>query len=154
MLFRSITVPQGALAKYRPAMLQCAHCDGEFPVTSEDDKFVYLSCWLQHEKFYCSDEHAKLDRHNSAEMPSQRTRPHEERQMYFFIKGTDSLATIGRKVRHIHEALEEARYMVQRGMTNVSIQDNAGHSIDGYDLLACVKGEKVLSDDLRAHYAS
>ncbi len=74
--------------------------------------------------------------------------------MYYFIKGKDSFATIGKKVRHIHEALEQARYMVQRGMTNVSIQDDAGHTIDGYDLLACVTGEKILSDDLRAHYVS
>jgi hypothetical protein len=74
--------------------------------------------------------------------------------MYFFIKGKDALATIGKKVLHIHEALGEARYMVQRGMLNVSIRDDAGHSIDGNDLLACVKGEKVLSDDLHAHYVS
>ena len=74
--------------------------------------------------------------------------------MYYSIKGRDSFATIGKKVRHIHESLAEARYMVQQGMTNVSIQDNAGHTIDGSDLLACVKGEKVLSDDLRAHYVS
>jgi hypothetical protein len=80
--------------------------------------------------------------------------PHEERQMYYFIKGKDSIATVGRKVLHNHEALEQARDMVQRGMTNVSIQDNAGHAIDGDDLLACVKGEKVLSDDLRAYYVS
>ena len=76
------------------------------------------------------------------------------RRVYYFIKGKDSFATIGKKVRHIHEALSEARYMDQRGMTNISIQDNAGHSIDGNDLLACVKGEKSLSDDLRAHYLS
>jgi hypothetical protein len=74
--------------------------------------------------------------------------------MYYFIKGKDSLATIGKKVRHIHEALEEARYMVQRGMTNVLIQDNVGHKIDGHDLLACLKGEKALSDDLQARYIS
>jgi hypothetical protein len=80
--------------------------------------------------------------------------PNEERQMYYFVEGRDSFATIGKKVRHIHEALEQARYMVQRGMTNVSIQDNAGQTIDGNDLLACIKGEKVLSDDLRAHYVS
>jgi hypothetical protein len=76
------------------------------------------------------------------------------RRMYYFIKGKDSFATIGKKVRQINEALAKARYMVQRGMTNVSIQDNAGHTIVGNDLLACVKGEKVLSDDLRAHYVS
>jgi hypothetical protein len=76
------------------------------------------------------------------------------RRVYYFIKGKDSFATIGKKVRHIHEALSEARYMLQRGMTNVSIQDHAGRSIDGNDLVACVKGEKVLSDDLRAHYVS
>src|ERR1700730_4592083 len=46
-----ITVPQGALAKCRPTMLRCARCDGEFPVTSEDDKFMYVSCWLEREKF-------------------------------------------------------------------------------------------------------
>jgi hypothetical protein len=80
--------------------------------------------------------------------------PQEEKQMYYFIKGKNSFATIGKKVRHIHEALSEARFMVERGMTNVSIQDNAGHTIEGNDLLACVKGEKVLSDDLRAHYVS
>jgi hypothetical protein len=76
------------------------------------------------------------------------------RRMYYFIKGKDSVATIGKKVRRIHEALEQARYMDQRGMTNISIQDDAGHTIDGNDLLACVKGEKVLSDDLQAHYVS
>jgi hypothetical protein len=70
----------------------------------------------------------------------------EERQMYYFIRGTDSFATIGKKVLNIHEVLEEARCVVQQGMTNVSIQDNAGHKIDGNDLLACVKGEKVLSE--------
>ncbi len=74
--------------------------------------------------------------------------------MYYFIKGKDSFATIGKKVRHIHEALEQARYMDHRGMTNISIQDDAGHSIDGNDLLACVTGEKALSDDLRAYYVS
>ena len=63
--------------------------------------------------------------------------------MYYFIKGKDSFATIGKKVRHINDALLEARYMVQQGMTNVSIQDDAGHAIDGNDLLACVKGAKV-----------
>jgi hypothetical protein len=72
----------------------------------------------------------------------------------YFISGKDSVATLGRKVLHIREALEEARRMVQRGMTNVSIQDNAGHTIDGNDLLACVKGERILSDDLRVYYAS
>jgi hypothetical protein len=80
-------------------------------------------------------------------------RPQEE-QMYYFVIGKDSIATVGKKVRHIHEALSEARYLVQRGMVNVSIQDDAGHTIDGNDLLACVTGEKVLSDDLRAHYVS
>ncbi|MET4424259.1 hypothetical protein [Bradyrhizobium sp. RT3a] len=74
--------------------------------------------------------------------------------MYYFIKGKDSFATIGKKVRHIHEALEQARYMDQRGTTNISIQDEAGRLIEGNDLLACVEGEKVLSDDLQALYVS
>jgi hypothetical protein len=63
-----ITVPQGALPKYRPTMLRCARCDGEFPVTSEDDKFIYVTCWLENETFYCSEEHAKLNRRGPAEM--------------------------------------------------------------------------------------
>jgi hypothetical protein len=42
----------------------------------------------------------------------------------------DSVSTIGKKVRHI-EALSEAQYMVERRMTNVSIQDNAGNMIEG-----------------------
>jgi len=74
--------------------------------------------------------------------------------MSYFVSGKDSVATLGKKVLHVHEALEEARHMVQREMTNVSIQDNAGHRIDGHDLLACVRGTKILSDDLRAHYVS
>ncbi len=74
--------------------------------------------------------------------------------MSYFISGKDSVAIIGKKVLRIHEALEEARYMDQRGMTNISIQDNAGHTIDGNDLLACINGEKALSDDLRAHCVS
>jgi hypothetical protein len=74
--------------------------------------------------------------------------------MHYFVKGKDSFATIGKKVSHVPEALEQARDIVQREMTNVSIQDDAGHIIDGNDLLACVTGEKVLSDDLRAHCVS
>jgi hypothetical protein len=39
-------------------------------------------------------------------------------------------------------------------MTSVTIKDHLGNTIDGDDLLACIKGEKVLSDDLRAHSVS
>jgi hypothetical protein len=32
---------------------------------------------------------------------------------------------------------------------NVSIKDQAGHKIDGEELLACITGKKTISDDLQ-----
>jgi hypothetical protein len=36
----------------------------------------------------------------------------------------------------MHEALSKARQMYETGLVNVSIQDEAGHKIDGDELLA------------------
>ena len=44
--------------------------------------------------------------------------------------------------------------MIESQMTAVTIKDHLGNTIDGDDLLACIKGEKVLSDDLQANYLS
>jgi hypothetical protein len=74
--------------------------------------------------------------------------------MHYFVSGKDSMATIGKKVATIEDALKCGRNMIESEMTSVTIEDHLGNMIDGDDLLACIKGEKVLSDDLRAHYLS
>ena len=74
--------------------------------------------------------------------------------MHYFVSGKDSMATIGKKVATIEDALKCGRNMIESQMTSVTIKDDLGNTIDGDDLLACIKGEKVLSDDLRAHYVS
>ena len=35
-------------------------------------------------------------------------------------------------------------------MANISISDQAGHRIDGDELLACITGKKTLTNDLQA----
>ena len=49
----------------------------------------------------------------------------------------------------VHEALRKARQMYETGVANVSIKDEAGHKIDGDELLACIMGRKSITDDLR-----
>jgi hypothetical protein len=74
--------------------------------------------------------------------------------VHYMTLGRDSMCTLGTKSADAQKAPQIAREMIQSGRANVSIQDSEGRKIDGDDLLACVKGEKVLSDDLRAHYVS
>ena len=74
--------------------------------------------------------------------------------MYYFVSGKDSMAMIGKKVATIEDALKCGRKMIESEMTSVAIKDHLGNTIDGDELLACIKGEKVLSDDLQAHYVS
>lgn len=74
--------------------------------------------------------------------------------MHYFVSGKDSMATIGKKVATIADALKCGRDMIESRMTSVTIRDHLGNTIDGDDLLACVRGEKVLSDDLQANYLS
>jgi hypothetical protein len=50
----------------------------------------------------------------------------------------------------VHEALSKARQMYETGLVNVSIKDQAGHKIDGDELLACIMGKKTITADLRA----
>jgi hypothetical protein len=42
----------------------------------------------------------------------------------------------------VQEALNKARQMCETGLANVSIEDEAGHKIDGDELLACITGKK------------
>ena len=50
----------------------------------------------------------------------------------------------------VHEALGKARQMYETGLANVSIKDEAGHKIDGDELLACITGKKTITNDLQA----
>jgi hypothetical protein len=50
----------------------------------------------------------------------------------------------------VKEALTKARQMCETGLANVSIEDEAGHKIDGDELLACIMGKKKITEDLRA----
>jgi hypothetical protein len=53
-------------------------------------------------------------------------------------------------VSDVHEALSKARQMYDAGLANVSIADQAGHRIDGDDLLDCITGKKKITSDLQA----
>jgi hypothetical protein len=50
----------------------------------------------------------------------------------------------------VDEALNKARQMYETGLANVSIKDDAGHQIDGDELMECLTGKKKLTEDLRA----
>ena len=50
----------------------------------------------------------------------------------------------------VHDALSKARQMYETGLVNVSINDEGGHKIDGDELLACITGNKTITDDLQA----
>jgi 2-methylisocitrate lyase-like PEP mutase family enzyme len=50
----------------------------------------------------------------------------------------------------VHEALSKARQMYETGLVNVSIEDQAGHKIDGDELLVCITGHKTITNDLQA----
>ena len=50
----------------------------------------------------------------------------------------------------VYEALRKARRMYETGLVNVSIKDQAGHKIEGDELLACVMGKKTITNDLQA----
>jgi hypothetical protein len=51
----------------------------------------------------------------------------------------------------LEQALAHAcRMLSEGGWLNVAIRDGIGRSISGADLVACCKGEKTLTPDLRA----
>jgi hypothetical protein len=72
--------------------------------------------------------------------------------MYTISSDTVGLAVgpISETANNLHEALTKARQMYETGLVNVSIKDEAGHKIDGDQLLACMTGHKKITEDLRA----
>ena len=61
-----------------------------------------------------------------------------------------AIGPVAETANDVHEALIKARQMYETGLVNVSIKDQAGHKIDGDELLACITGERTLTNDLQA----
>ncbi len=61
-----------------------------------------------------------------------------------------AIGSMSETANDVDEALSKARQMCDEGMANVSITDEAGHKIDGDDLLACITGKKKITEALRA----
>ena len=71
---------------------------------------------------------------------------------YTVTSDTVGLATgpMAETANDVYEALSKARQMHDAGLANVSIADQAGHQIDGDELLDCLAGKKTITEDLRA----
>jgi hypothetical protein len=61
-----------------------------------------------------------------------------------------AIGQISETTNGVHDALSKARQMFDTGLANVSITDQAGHKIDGDELMACISGKKSITEDLRA----
>jgi hypothetical protein len=61
-----------------------------------------------------------------------------------------AIGPVSETASSVHDALRKARQMCDAGLANVSITDDAGHKIDGDELMACIWGKKTLTEDLRA----
>jgi 2-methylisocitrate lyase-like PEP mutase family enzyme len=61
-----------------------------------------------------------------------------------------AIGPMAETANNVQEALNRARQMSETGLANVSIEDQAGHKIDGDELLDCITGKKKITDDLRA----
>jgi hypothetical protein len=59
-----------------------------------------------------------------------------------------AIGPVAETANDVHDALSKARQMYETA--NVSITDQAGHQIDGNDLLGCIAGRKMITEDLRA----
>ena len=60
-----------------------------------------------------------------------------------------AIGPVSETAEDVHEALRKARLMYDDGLADVSITDQAGHEIDGDDLLDCLTGKKKITEDLR-----
>jgi hypothetical protein len=61
-----------------------------------------------------------------------------------------AIGPVSETANNVLEALNRARQMCETGLANVSIEDEAGHKIDGHELLDCITGKKKITEDLRA----
>jgi hypothetical protein len=60
-----------------------------------------------------------------------------------------AIGPVSETANDVDDALGKARQMYETGLVNVSIKDEAGHKIDGDELLECVTGKKKITEDLR-----
>jgi hypothetical protein len=60
-----------------------------------------------------------------------------------------AIGPVSEEANEVHDALSIARQMYETGLVNVSIKDQAGHKIDGDELLACITGKKTITNDLQ-----
>jgi hypothetical protein len=61
-----------------------------------------------------------------------------------------AIGPVSESANDVGEALSKARQMYETGLVNVCIRDEAGRSIGGDELLACITGNKKITDDLRS----
>ena len=61
-----------------------------------------------------------------------------------------AIGPVSETANDVDDALGKARQMYETGLVNVSIKDEAGHRIDGDELLACITGKKTITNDLQA----
>ncbi|MGO8925137.1 MAG: hypothetical protein ACLQF4_19635 [Xanthobacteraceae bacterium] len=61
-----------------------------------------------------------------------------------------AIGSLAETANDVHEALNKARQMYETGLVSVSIEDQAGHKIDGDELLDCITGRKTITEDLQA----
>jgi hypothetical protein len=61
-----------------------------------------------------------------------------------------AIGPVSETVNDVNEALNRARHMYETGLVNVSIKDEAGHQIDGDELLECITGKKTITNNLQA----
>jgi hypothetical protein len=61
-----------------------------------------------------------------------------------------AIGPMAETANNVQEALNRARQMFETGLANVSIEDEAGHKIEGDELVDCITGKKKITEDLRA----
>jgi 2-methylisocitrate lyase-like PEP mutase family enzyme len=61
-----------------------------------------------------------------------------------------AIGSVSETANDVNEALNKARQMYEEGLANVSIEDQAGHKIDGDELLECLTGKKTITNSLQA----
>jgi hypothetical protein len=61
-----------------------------------------------------------------------------------------AIGPVSETANDVHEAPNKGRQMSETGLANVSIRDEAGHIIEGDELMECVIGKKKITEDLRA----
>ena len=57
-----------------------------------------------------------------------------------------AIGPVSETADNLREALRKARQMYETGLVNICISDRTGRSIDGDELLACITGNKQITE--------